>query len=132
MGAEGACRGASTVDYLQEPVVEEVGRQGAGASLLELEVMEVGCCLKAGEEARRSSTEAQRSPLVGEERLRVSLEVRWVAMVRCHDQALVLQVEMVEGGPHETSGSGVVWVCWVPEEGVHLECLVWMRNLDGL
>lgn len=46
-------------DLPEELVVVEAGRQEVGASLQELAVKEVGCCLGVEEEARRS-------PLVGQ------------------------------------------------------------------
>lgn len=108
-----------------------VGRQEVEASLLVLEVTEVGCCLKAEEGARRSSTEAhQRSPLVGEgeEEIHASLVEHWAALGNWRDWALVLRGATAERAPHETGGSGVAWGCWVLEEAVHLKCPVWMRN----
>lgn len=97
-------------DLLQEPEVAVVGRQEAEASLLELEVREVGCCLKVEEGARRSSTVGhRRSPLMGagEEETHASLVEHWAALGSWRDWASVLKGAMAERAPHGTGGSGV-------------------------
>lgn len=51
--------------------------------------------------------------------------------VQKHGRVWVLKGATVEVGPHGTGNSGMVEECWEREEGVLLECLVWMKHLGG-
>lgn len=76
---EGANHGTQvTNDCRQEPVVVEVGRQGAEVSLLEWGQKRAGCCLEVDGEVRKNLVAVQPKDLqVGEVEVRASQVERW-------------------------------------------------------